>query len=394
VKRNRYIGKLLPRMLNYWLARSRIFKPAGPITLTFSVTNRCQSRCLTCKIWQLYRDHPARADEELTLEEIEKIFRSMDPIYFFNLSGGEPFLRSDLPEIVELAIEHLKPEIVHTPTNALAPARIAKSARRICEMMQTKAPGIPFTVKPSLDGVGKQHDQIRGVPGNWEKLLDTIDRLKALSTEFDNLHVEVGTVVSRANVRNLREIARFAHTLGIESYRNEIAEEREEFFNLGDPITPTARQYRDALAFFASQTRKSMGSKRALTQLTESLRLVYYNYAAKILATKRQVLPCYAGISNAHLNPYGDLWPCCVLGYAKPLGNLRDADYDFRTVWHSKQANRVRSFIRTKGCACPLANQSYSNILMNPLAAARAALNLLAVRLQAPETPDDAGNKG
>ena len=77
----------------------------------------------------------------------------------------------------------------------------------------------------------------------------------------------------------------------------------------------------------------------------------------------RQVIPCYAGISNAHLTPHGDLWPCCVLGHAKLMGNLREVGYDFWRVWRSRQARAVRRYIKAGSCACPLANQAYSSVI-------------------------------
>ena len=85
----------------------------------------------------------------------------------------------------------------------------------------------------------------------------------------------------------------------------------------------------------------------------------------KILEEKRQVIPCYAGVSNVHINYDGGIWPCCVLGYEKEMGNLRDYDYDFQRLWHSEKADEVRKYIRNKNCACPLANQAYSNELMH-----------------------------
>ncbi|MHC4183771.1 MAG: radical SAM/SPASM domain-containing protein, partial [Planctomycetota bacterium] len=94
-----YIFELLPRTINYKLTRLSLIKPTNPITLTFSVTAACQSLCKTCQIGKLYRQNPQRAKEDLTIEEIERIFKTMGHIYFFNISGGEPFLRKDLPQI-------------------------------------------------------------------------------------------------------------------------------------------------------------------------------------------------------------------------------------------------------------------------------------------------------
>jgi len=351
------------------------------MTLTFSVTNRCQSRCLTCQIWRLYREQPAKASEELTLSEIEAIFRSLGHIYFFNVSGGEPYLREDLAEIVGLALRYLRPGVVHIPTNGLAPERIEATTRHILTQIAALPHPIPLTIKPSLDGIGEEHDRIRGIAGNFQRVLETLERLKRLGESYPHLHVEVGTVVSTANMDRLDEIAAFVHTLGVESYRHEVAEQRAEFFNRGDPITPSAEEYRALIADFKARTLAETGHKRSLTQVTESLRLVYYDVASRILAEGRQVLPCYGGLSNAHINPYGQVWACCVLGYERPLGELRTAGLDFRRVWHSSQAAEVRRFIRAGGCACPLANQAYSNILCDPVSTGRAVAYMLRFRL-------------
>lgn len=352
-----------------------------PITLTFSVTGRCQSRCLTCRIGEYYQKGEFQSRPDLSLDEIEKIFRSLGPIYFFNVSGGEPFLRSDLPLIVDLAIEHLKPAIIHIPTNALAPQRIEDSCRKILEGIRKRGDDIPLTVKPSIDGLGKLHDRIRGVEGNFKKLEETIVRLKILEEEYPEFHLELGTVVSKYNVDHLDEIEDYVHALGVQSYRNEIAEERAEFFNKEEGIAPSAELYEEVMNRFSSEIIRHLSEKKPLTRMTESLRLVYYNLAVKILKSKKQVIPCFGGISNLHLNFDGELWPCCVLGYDYPLAQLRDVDYDVQRALRSEQANRVLRFIHRKGCFCPLANQWYSNILLHPLTMGRVILNYFFVDL-------------
>ncbi len=372
-----YLTQILPRVLAYKFVYRGWKRPIAPVTLTFSVTNRCQSRCQTCHIWKIHAQQPDLRESELSLDEIEKIFQSIGCVYFFNISGGEPFLRRDLPEIVGLAIDHLRPRIIHAPTNALSPDRVEEGVTRILEVMASKRWRVPFTVKPSLDGVGEMHDKIRGVPGNFEKVMDTVERLKRIREQYPNLHVELGTVVSRFNMHHLEELAAFVHSLdGIESYRNEVAEERTEFFNQNTSITPTADEYAALMAGFSRRIWDSTRGKRKLARVTEALRLVYYKYAAWIMKENRQVLPCYGGITNAHINPYGQVWPCAVLGYDQPMGNLRDFDYDFQKLWNSEQARQVRAFIRARNCACPLANQAYSNILCSAKATAQVVVNI------------------
>jgi MoaA/NifB/PqqE/SkfB family radical SAM enzyme len=372
-----FITRILPGIVNFKLAYKKLLRPKSPVTLTFSVTNKCQSKCHTCQIWQLYRKNPSKIKQELTKEEIKKIFKSMGEVYFLNISGGEPFLRKDLPEIIELAMKYLNPGIVHIPTNGIATDRILNMTKNILEILAKYGKHIPLTIKPSFDGIGDEHDRIRGIKGNFEKLLDTVERLKKMSVDYPNLHVELGTVISKENMNNIDEIANYAHSMGIESYRNEIAEQRAEFFNKEDPITPSAEEYRSLIEIFSRKTRDNLKGKKKLTRLTESLRLVYYDIASKIIANKKQVIPCYAGISNVHLNPYGELWPCCVLAYDKPMGNLKESGYDFKKIWYSKEADEVRRSIKNQECYCPLANQAYSNILCDPVSLAKVFRNIL-----------------
>lgn len=365
MKKSDLFTKIVPYLLQYRMNRWFGIQNFNPMTVTYSVTAACQSKCRTCQIGAMFCQDPTRAQNDLTLEEIEKIFSSMKPVYFFNMSGGEPFMRRDLPEIVRLACKYLKPQVVHTPTNAILSDRIIENTEKIIKIVREYNPQVPFTVKPSIDGVGDKHDEIRGVKGNFKCLLKTIEGLKKLEDKYDNFHLELGTVISNFNINDLDEIEDFVHSLGVESYRNEVAECRTEFFNLQDPITPPADVYQRLIKDFARKVEENIGKKRKLAKTTEALRVVYYDIAGKILEEKRQVIPCYAGVSNVHINYDGGVWPCCVLGYDQEMGNLRDYHYDFQSLWHSIQAQKVRKYIKEKNCACPLANQAYSNELMH-----------------------------
>ena len=347
--------------MNRWFNRQKF----NPMTLTYSVTAACQSRCKTCQIGAMFCQNPSRAQKDLKLDEIEKIFRTMKPVYFFNISGGEPFLRDDLPEIVALACKYLKPRIIHTPTNAILSDKIVSNTEKIIQIVRAYDRKVPVTVKPSIDGIGDKHDEIRGVKGNFKCLLKTIEGLKKLEEKYDNFHLELGTVISNYNINELDEIEDYVHSLGVESYRNEVAECRAEFFNIGDEITPSAEVYQRLIKDFAKKVEDNIGKKKKLARTTEAMRVVYYELAGKIMEEKKQIIPCYEGVSNVHINYDGGVWPCTVLGYEKEFGNLRDYDYDFQKLWYSDSAKEIRAFIKNKKCACPLANQAYSNELMH-----------------------------
>lgn len=370
-----FINDILPKAVNYRLTRLGLMSPGNPINITISVTNMCQSRCKTCNIWDMYRVgntvEGCSLGDEMTIEDYEKLFKNLGHVYFVNMSGGEPFLRKDFPRIVELANKLLTPGVIHTPTNAILTERTVCMTEDILKRLSASGRKVMFTVKPSFDGVGELHDKIRGVPGNFEKMLETIRRLKELKKRYPNLEVGAGTVISSFNVHQIKEIVRYVHRMELDSYISEIAEQRSEMFNIEDPITPTAYEYGRAIRTFSEESRRHLSEAGKLGKVTNTFRLVYYDLVVRILQERKQILPCYAGLSNVHISPYGDIWPCCVLGYDKSMGRLSDYDFDFMRIWHSPRAKEIRHYIKEGNCWCPLANQAYSNMMLNFAAIAR-----------------------
>jgi MoaA/NifB/PqqE/SkfB family radical SAM enzyme len=369
-------------MLGYKLSYRGLVKTPAPINLTLSVTNKCNSRCRSCDIWKIYPAEKKRLANELSIEEIEKVFKSVGPVYFFNISGGEPFLRSDLPKIVAAGCRYLSPTVVHIPTNALMPDRIEATTIEILEWMQEHAPGVKLTLKPSMDGVGKDHDWVRGVAGNYKKLMETVSRLGALRKKYPHLKLGVGTVISTMNIHKLPGIIDAAMALDVDTYISEIAEERAEMRNVDSDITPPHEAYSKAINPFKNATRERLMEAGGMELLTQAMRVVYYDVTKRWLKDRRQILPCYAGISNVHLSPYGEVWPCAVLGDSKSLGNVKDAGLDFWKLWHGEKAQEVRASIKRKECDCPLANQNYANILLSPSAMTQVTSEILKSRVR------------
>jgi MoaA/NifB/PqqE/SkfB family radical SAM enzyme len=99
------------------------------------------------------------------------------------------------------AYQHCQPEYITIPTNGLLPDRVLAQAETIVRTCQRAQVGINL----SLDGVGAVHDDIRGVPGNWERSMETWRRLKELQTRYANLVLTVHTVISRFNIHLFEE---------------------------------------------------------------------------------------------------------------------------------------------------------------------------------------------
>ena len=367
--------ELAPRIVKYKLSRLLGVEPSLPISLTVSVTNQCNSRCKTCSIWRHYNNHQEVREQEFKIEEFDKTFRNFGgKAFWVTISGGEPFMRQDLPQIFNSLCENCQPAVVNIPSNGLLSSTIESQLRK---MLGTNFE-TNLTLNLSLDGVGEKHEKIRGVPGNFAKVLDTYERVKRLKEEFPRLHVGIHTVISKYNIGDAVNVYEFAKSLAPDSYITEVAEHRTELFNLDDDITPDADDY----AKFAKELSKHirtdyLNSKKSVSKLTQSFRLEYYRLAAKVLRENRQVIPCYAGYASCQITPFGDIWPCCILGYDKPMGNLRETDYEFKKIWHSEKADAIRKYIKDKKCACPLANAHYTNILCNFTSLVEVSKNLM-----------------
>jgi len=353
--------KLILRVLELEFMRKTGSPKVLPTNLTVSVTNACNSKCNTCFIWRFHSENTSTRKAEFTVAEFAEVFKSLgDAPYWITLSGGEPFLRTDLPKICEASVNYCHPAIINIPTNGLEYRLIEKSTKAILK----KIGHTHLVINLSLDGVGKAHDEIRGVPGNFQSLVESYKRLVALKEEWENLTVGIHTVVSRFNVHDLLDIYDFSKTLRPDNYITEVAEERSELFNVGTEISPDPKSYSAAIEELISHMRSdSIDSGRRISKVRSAFRFAYYDIVMRYMREQRQIIPCYAGYASCQITSYGDVWPCCVLGYGKAIGNLREHDYDFEEVWFSKRAEETRKHIKAGQCACPLANAHYTSIL-------------------------------
>ncbi|MCL2725627.1 MAG: radical SAM protein [Polyangiaceae bacterium] len=343
-----------------------LIKPL-PINLTVSVTYSCPSRCMTCDIWQ-------KKVNDLSVDEYGRIFPTLERVpVWVTLSGGDQFLRSDLDEIVRLIKAQIDPKIVNIPMNGIVTERIHTLLPRIAEHTR----GSQLVLNLSVDEIGAEHDRIRGVPGNWNKLLGVAELIGDLKKTYDHVVLGVHTVISKHNVPRIPEIEREARRIfQPDSYITEVAENRVELKTMNKDIAPDPADYRRAVAHLKASICKHR-SHHPVARLVECLRLEYYDMAVRVLEEKRQIIDCYAGWASAHLAPDGDLWGCCTR--AESLGNLRDYDYDFRTVWRGPAADAFRMSVRKKECACPLANACYTNLLLDVPSLARVTANMAGI---------------
>ena len=333
-----------------------------PMNITLSPSPKCNSRCLTCNIWM-------KRENELTLDEWDKALDSLGTApYWFTISGGEPLMYPGIVELAKLAYKHCRPGLINIPTNAI----LKSGPDRVRQILEA-CPDSQIIINLSLDGVGEKHDAIRGVPGNFQKFEERFGQYLALRDEFPNLTVGIHSVVSVFSVGHLDELISYADQSGADQFITEIAEPRVELDTVGLPITPDPESYAAAI----DKLTDYVNSKRysGVSRITEAFRVEYYKLVKRILDQQEQVIGCYAGWASAQIYADGAVWPCCVR--ADDLGNLRDHNYDFREIWFGEKIKEVRRSIAAKECHCPLANASYTNMLMDVSTASRVGVKVI-----------------
>ncbi|MBW1855162.1 MAG: radical SAM protein, partial [Deltaproteobacteria bacterium] len=223
--------KILSKIPSYYIFRKAGWPSKLPLNLTLSISFNCNSRCKTCNVY-------TRKVKELSLEEWRIIFENLGETPFWvTISGGEPFLRSDISEIVCSLYDRCRPAIINIPTNGILKERIPKAVEEIalhCKESQ-------IVINLSIDEIGDKHDEIRGVQGNYPKALASFNALKSI--DMSNLTIGIHTVISKFNVSRIPDIYRQLQSLHPDSYITEIAEEREELNTIGSGITPEYDEY-------------------------------------------------------------------------------------------------------------------------------------------------------
>lgn len=315
-----------------------------PLSLTLNLTNKCNLRCKTCKIWK-------EKNEEMSSKEYEKIFKNINKkILWITLTGGEVFLRADLQDIILNIHKYLKPGYLNIPTNGMMTDIIIKNTENILKHCKN----IKLKINLSIDDIGEKQNNIRGNKNSFNNVVNTFIKLKKLKNK--NLTVGIGTVLSSYNVQNYKEIGNLINLLQPDSFVYEIAQVRREFNNLGERISPDIEKYKIASNYF----NKNIKIKSNFT--VNFFRKKYYTLVMKTLRQQKQIIPCFAGIASGYVTADGKIWQCPTKGDI--LGNLRDESYDFKKIWQSEEANKIRKKIKYERCFCMLANAYYTNILL------------------------------
>lgn len=311
-----------------------------PRFLTFTVTFGCNARCIMCDSWKM------STAGDLSLGEIEAIFRQLPRLDAVRLTGGEPFVRTDLIEIATLAGEHLRPAFLHVTTNGFLTPRIV-------EFCERRPRGTPLDLLISMDGVGEKHNQIRGNSTAYQSCLRTIEALAPRRKEL-NLSLAVNQTV--VDAEGVEHYSRLREVLRQHGVRNHVvmAYDTSATYNLqrNVDVAPTEMgEFTTFGEFTDDNLRELLDAAEADLPNYPWLQRIARRYylrgiRSRLLGGTGVPNPRCVAL-NAHLRifPNGDV-PTCQFN-SRTAGNLRLQT--FQEVWNSVRAHEQRAWVK----ACP-----------------------------------------
>lgn len=320
-------------------------------TVIFFVTSRCNAFCETC-----FYHAELNQKGDLTFAEIEKVSRTMPPITDLWLSGGEPMLRKELGEIIDMFVENNGVERVILPTNGL----VKQHTYEVVEHILAKHQNLELYLNIALDGCGETHDRIRGVPKNFEKTLACIESLYPLKEKFtDRFRLNVNTVICAENYDEIDKLARFlwknyrldGHYFNIirgetkvgDAIKEVPAEALTEIYAKAAKLT---RRYGERMFAGDDAARRFIKNVAYVGTIMTHYRHQHENFAQ---STPWQ-FPCTAGDTVAVIDYNGDVRACEL---REKFATLRDFDCDFGALWQTGERQaELNAIDGGKACWC------------------------------------------
>lgn len=325
-----------------------------PPYVIFFVTAVCNARCKHCFYWEKVANPDI--SNELKLDEIKKMSSSFDKIEYMTYSGGEPSLRRDIVKVTQTFYKNNGLNRLNFITNGFAPELLVKEIK---EILRT-CPKLNLMVSFSVDGVEKQHDDVRKVPGGFKKLVKSIEEIKKLQKYHKNLKTLAIATHTKYNEDNLPEIVNYiTKNLGLELCLNYIR---------GDPLEKEAKN--TSLKDYSRTWDKlvQINERNSKKGFTESIIRAMNNLSSKLIAKtitkKKRTVKCVTGRKQIEIAEDGTIFPCEIMNVN--FGNIRDYDYDIKKILNTKKAKDFTEHIENMKCHCTWECAMKNNIVYNP----------------------------
>lgn len=284
---------------------------------TVIVTYRCNARCTMCNRYKC----PSKPEEELSIETIKKLPK----MYFTNITGGEPFIREDLADIVRELYK--KSDRIVISTNGFFKDRIIK----LCE----EFPNVGIRI--SIEGLEETNNRIRGLDDGFNKGYSTLKKL----VEMEHPDVGFGMTVQDANAKDLVELYKLSDELNMEFATASL---HNSFY-----FVEAKNIIKDRL-MVAKEFEKLVNELLSSNSPKKWFRAYFNHGLINYIFGQKRLLPCDMAFDTFFIDPYGDVMPCNGTKEKEVMGNLNGQSWD--ELWNSEQAEKVRNKVRNCDREC------------------------------------------
>lgn len=284
---------------------------------TVIVTYRCNARCNMCSRYK----RPSSPDEEISLDTIRKL----PPMYFTNITGGEPFIRMDLKEIVRELYK--KSDRIVISTNGFFTDRIIDLCKEF--------PNVGIRI--SIEGLEETNNAIRGLDDGFNRGYTTLKKL----VEMHHPDVGFGMTVQDANAKDLVPLYKLSDELNMEFATASL--HNSFYFVESNNIIKDRPMVAKNFENLINELLKSNSPKKWFR--------AYFNHGLiNYIYGQKRLLPCDMAFDTFFIDPYGDVMPCNGTKEKEVMGNLNEQSWD--ELWNSEQAENVRKKVRSCNRNC------------------------------------------
>ncbi len=278
---------------------------------TVIVTYRCNARCNMCNRYKA----PSDPSEELTVD----VIRKLPPMYFTNITGGEPFIREDLPEIVRELRK--KSDRIVISTNGFFTDRIIALCKEFPDI----------GIRISIEGLEKTNNEIRGLPDGFRRGYTTLRKLVKMGMK----DVGFGMTVQDRNAKDLVPLYELSNRMNMEFATASL---HNSFY------------FVEAKNIIHDRPMVAKQFERLVNRLLDSKSpkkwfRAYFNHGLiNYIYGQPRLLPCDMSFDTFFIDPYGDVMPCNGTKDKEVMGNLNRQTWD--ELWNSPEAEQVRKKVR------------------------------------------------
>lgn len=316
--------------VNVQRCRRRGIPPDSILVLALWVTNKCNLRCKMCDFW---KTDPTTFSQELSTEEWYSVINSAAKMHtrIIVITGGEPFLRSDIFQILRRIRK--KGMTCHLCTSGTL------LNRSTIEKLKHFPPA---SVTISLDSAQAEiHNELRGVD-----CFDTVvEGIRLLKKSLPDIKIGINYLLCRQNFRNIERMIPFAKSLGVDQikfqpihtnlqHRQKPLETFEDLLFTKDDLPELRTVIRRAVLAASRAKLHTISSTfaKGIPHLYDGERLKWL---------------CYAGYISCAIDPFGMVSPCRDIDGLESIRNK-----PLEEIWSSSSFQQLRQRVRhcTSNC--------------------------------------------